>query len=539
MANLSPVTEWVEETLPSEWVKRTGFMDVAAEHKKLVPGTTDLKIATWNVAAINNNPFEYWMTYPDDPRYDKMMKAVEDFVCNPGDKDVTLVEIFSDEMFAQLDEKMAAANWSAGHRATVAKIWHEDYKNRKVMSEFLKDKALGKKRLMSMGDRVTNTLATIDRGTIYRPTIINAYTADMSTPEKWWASWLTFIFDTIVTVKSKKGEVTEPICDLLIPIKKAKYEAITLEEEEVSIPLQTLCLALFDRVLLYAVEIVAPGNWTSIKSVLCENLILRKSQRCCDVLSKYYKSMDVMCLQEVSASMYEQLLSQLGSTYHIVWPQDADGTRDQNSVLLLLKSRFDMAGHEEITQQVIQTFDKADTVAAGDLLIVKVKGAAGDDYVIASFHGDSNGLATKDVTNRTMEFVNTKYPSAKFIWGLDANTTSKSTAEKYHVTEFAKLLDELGLSSNWGNATEGNYTSYIGRSFLQPQLQKGIPFNDLITKGDRDLKDYILFKSDQFSRTKFWKDCSGSGQWLEGTIMPSINFPSDHAVLAVVLSSLS
>jgi len=92
---------------------------------------------------------------------------------------------------------------------------------------------------MSMGDRVTNTLATIDKGTIYRPTIINAYTADMSTPEKWWASWLTFMFDTIVTVNTKKGKTTEPICNLLIPIKKAKYEAITLEEEEVSIPLQT------------------------------------------------------------------------------------------------------------------------------------------------------------------------------------------------------------------------------------------------------------------------------------------------------------
>jgi len=249
--------------------------------------------------------------------------------------------------------------------------------------------------------------------------------------------------------------------------------------------------------------------------------------------------MDVICLQEVSSSMYEQLLSQLGSTYHIVWPQDADGTRDQNSVLLLSKSKFDMTGHEEITQQVIQTFDKADTVAAGDLLIVSVKDTAGNEYVIASFHGDSNGLATKVVTTHTMEFVNAKYPSAKFIWGMDANTNSGKSAEKYPVTEFVKLLDQLGLSSNWGNTTEGNYTSFIGRSFLQPQLQKGIPFNDLITKGDKSLKDYIIFKSDQLRRTKFWKDCSGSGQWLEGTVMPSINFPSDHAIIAVVLSSMS
>ena len=32
-----------------------------------------LTVSTWNIAAINNNPFEYWITYPDDPEYEKLM----------------------------------------------------------------------------------------------------------------------------------------------------------------------------------------------------------------------------------------------------------------------------------------------------------------------------------------------------------------------------------------------------------------------------------------------------------------------------------
>lgn len=42
--------------------------------------TTALRVVTWNVAAINNNPFEYWITHDEDPSYDSMMQAVRRFV---------------------------------------------------------------------------------------------------------------------------------------------------------------------------------------------------------------------------------------------------------------------------------------------------------------------------------------------------------------------------------------------------------------------------------------------------------------------------
>ena len=42
---------------------------------------------TWNIAAINNNPFEYWITH-DDKDYNKLMVDVQEFIASPGDRDV-------------------------------------------------------------------------------------------------------------------------------------------------------------------------------------------------------------------------------------------------------------------------------------------------------------------------------------------------------------------------------------------------------------------------------------------------------------------
>ena len=59
------LTEWLEEAKPTEWVKRTGLLDVAEEQKILQQGAvTQTKTVTWNVAAINNNPFEYACALP-------------------------------------------------------------------------------------------------------------------------------------------------------------------------------------------------------------------------------------------------------------------------------------------------------------------------------------------------------------------------------------------------------------------------------------------------------------------------------------------
>lgn len=57
-----------------------------------LPNPSPGLICRWNMAAINNNPFEYWITH-DDPAYNKLMEDVSAFIQNPGDKDVPVHKV--------------------------------------------------------------------------------------------------------------------------------------------------------------------------------------------------------------------------------------------------------------------------------------------------------------------------------------------------------------------------------------------------------------------------------------------------------------
>ena len=43
-----------------------------------------LSTLSWNIAAVNNNPFEYFLTHPD-PKYISLMEGVEGFIEAPGE----------------------------------------------------------------------------------------------------------------------------------------------------------------------------------------------------------------------------------------------------------------------------------------------------------------------------------------------------------------------------------------------------------------------------------------------------------------------
>jgi hypothetical protein len=60
-----------------------------------------LRIASWNMAAINNNPFEYWITY-EDADYNHLMAKVQDFINDPGENDVPVESVFTQAMFDEV-----------------------------------------------------------------------------------------------------------------------------------------------------------------------------------------------------------------------------------------------------------------------------------------------------------------------------------------------------------------------------------------------------------------------------------------------------
>ena len=120
--------------------------------------TKTLQLCTWNVAAINNNPLEYWTTY-DHPDYKALMVAVEEMVESPADRDVTLGSIFPASAVEELAGRM---NKLEGFDVLL-RFWKYGgmIGQRPIVSGFLKDKVIGSKRFMSMPDRYTNTINTL------------------------------------------------------------------------------------------------------------------------------------------------------------------------------------------------------------------------------------------------------------------------------------------------------------------------------------------------------------------------------------------
>ena len=104
-----------------------------AGFSKMLASGRRLAVTTWNIAAINNNPFEYWITYKQNPDYEKLMINIEKFLEEPGDKDVTVSNVFTEEMFSKLDTRLTGVGWTS-----VRSYWESDFRNRKIVSQFLK-----------------------------------------------------------------------------------------------------------------------------------------------------------------------------------------------------------------------------------------------------------------------------------------------------------------------------------------------------------------------------------------------------------------
>ena len=154
-----------------------------------------IRVATWNVAAVNNNPFEFWVS-TEDEEYNNLMQAVDVFFRSPND-DVPVHKIFTHKMYLDLVNEMERTGMINLDR--LSSFWTIDYSQRMAVAEFLRDPELGSKRLLSMPDRITNTINLVNGGTIHRPSVVNAYCGgQLSSISEWWPQWLSFIFHTEV-----------------------------------------------------------------------------------------------------------------------------------------------------------------------------------------------------------------------------------------------------------------------------------------------------------------------------------------------------
>ena len=319
------------------------------------------------------------------------------------------------------------------------------------------------------------------------------------------------------------------------------------EEEKVSLPLQTMCGAIFDAILVHMMNTVStPDVWQSLKKTMVENLNRQKVPHTLDILETVYGASDVITLQEVSASLIDQARKRvLGQKYWIVAPRDMDAMRDQNSVILLSKETFPAGPSAEITSLVEDSFEEGVEVpiAEGDILAVTATDRDGIPFIIASFHGDTNGLATKLVLSAMMKAMSSDSAliTHKLVFGLDANTYEKAKPGKQQdVLDWGKHYVSYDLTSCWGDVPNPkNYTTFNSRTYLQPQLNKACKKSDKRSNGDVNPKDFILFGKKDFKVGRTWKDNTGEKKYVEDMAFPTLKFPSDHGILATVLEPIT
>lgn len=454
------------------------------------------------------------------------------------------------------EESILNQHWK--HLDEVRKVWEESCSSRRIVTEFLADKEIGKKRLASMPDRVTNTINVMaeSKETRYRPppacrpTVINNYEGDLSTTSAWWTAWKDFLFVKHLLVLTKRGVESKRPCEMLEPIRASKYPAVTPAEEQMSLPLQTLFLAIFDAILVHLMNTISPcGDWQLIKSTICQELVRGKPSKTVDILSQVYGDVDVMCLQEAAAVFVEHIKSQssLASSHILVVPEKLDGKRDQNCLVLLKRSTF--GDCKEVTEEVLRRFQggKAPPFMDGDLTVVEARHLQSDQrYAVVSFHGDSSGLLTiptVEALHACKEDPSSGLSEHRFLLGLDANVFEDAEigGDKQSFKEFVEKFNALGMSSCFGPDPDvaNCRTTCNSRTFLQTQLQKGLPYEMRILKSDQNPKDTILFYKDHFklAQEEPTKDNTAKMRYMEATLFPTMDFPSDHGIVATVLST--
>ncbi len=560
----------------------TGAMTTTSSSSRASLFTRGIRARTWNVAAINNNPFEYYAsssttttttTGDDDEKstYDAFTRAVEDQLHQEGSGDA-MRDVMTNAMISAVCERARAGRPSACTETTVrrARAHYENRTRSYRVSDFLRDAEIGAKRLCSMPDRVTNTASTAT-GTTTRPTVINRYDVDMANEEEWFERWLEYVFER--RVKGIDGTETT-MFERFIPIKRAKYPATSEEEEEASIPLQALYLCAFDAALVRVATRAAGSfeGWQKIRAELVDSLVKCKAERTLDVLEKCLLSpaedaedddetLSVCFLQEVGASFVEGMRAREGlvSRYIILCPEEMDTKRDQNSILLVSKS---FAGDDDVveaTGDIMASLGEASSkFSKGDFCAFIVRGV-----LLCSFHGDTDGLQTKTIVAAANAYVRDNADAvAACVFGMDANThVAHIDGKKQGVRDFIEFLErETAFKSCWTLAgvdvERDAFTTFSARTHLQAQLNKAVPRAEVLTSPltDRHPKDHVLiYAPDDTGRETTTTtrpppsvrrvnavDFSAAGapralDFDPDAFFPNARFPSDHAVVVFTM----
>lgn len=298
-------------------------------------------------------------------------------------------------------------------------------------------------------------------------------------------------------------------------------------------------------IMFHIVDMAAPGRWLGLKRMIVD-ASGNKMARTAEILRSNYSHVDVVCLCEASACFLHDARKMLGEQYLVPVPEEMDTKKDQNSILFLHKRIFHDTQPRDITAEVCSFFpiDKPSPLTPGDLFVVHVETET-VAWVLASFHGDTQGLSTIPVLTALSQLLaQPRYAQCQLIFGLDANAyVDGKGGACLDLDVMGHFLADHGWRSCFGGPpSKAMVTTCAARTFLQPQTNKGNIAATRATNGDTNPKDHILFlDADERAGVGCQlvgsphRDNTGSGGFRAGVTFPSLSFPSDHALIGAVL----
>lgn len=184
--------------LPKEDVTTTSPVHASADHK-----LARLKVLSWNIAGINNNPWEYYVALDDD-RYNMLMSEIEGYLTKTG-KSVKVQQVL-DQIDDQFLEKIS--NLLGDRCSDFSAMMSSETVSQHLsgsLCAFLESKHFGNTRLISWPDRLLNTIDGEDEKeqSLYRPTAINYYPDRFQDASDWFQTWLSFMDTTGMGILEK------------------------------------------------------------------------------------------------------------------------------------------------------------------------------------------------------------------------------------------------------------------------------------------------------------------------------------------------
>jgi hypothetical protein len=492
---------------------------------------TDITVATFNVSAINRNPLEFHLLPSSLPpavaaKLTAVTTKAEAFLRDP-DNAAKLGDIFPVEWAREL-AALCAADKRLGidPGALQAAAKHFDtFLAKPAVSGFFCNGALAAKRMTAWPDRFTNTIvdapaASGAKVVFCRPSVINGYDRPLVDGGSWWAAWKTFMFDTTIEAATGKRPV-----DLLRPLTHAKYEAVTPEEEAMSLPLQVFMLAAFDAFMVRLSLLgQRPSDFSEAKAALAKMLVDNKAARLRDIIYKtIMPGCSVIGLQECTHDFINCLEERLPFGWMLIPSEEEGADLTQFSAFLIDTDVFDAKS----VQDALLPESVAAQVADGSLMAVTaVHAKTGAPVCLASWHDVGGGAHTLKVLAALKAL---ECPHLVLL--ADTNAVRAPKKKALGLAQLQQAVGSYGWCTAWSPGGP-EATTFKARSLWNAQPGKAVWTDEIATKADIESKDTIITSLRVVRCATV--DNTGAGVYEHST-RPSPAFPSDHGIVRATL----